>query len=274
MTADELAAIEARLAAITPGPWSEADCHIYGAGKALYLAGYATAADRDFTAHAPAVMAALLAEVERLQHRARPENSTCVHEIDHCTRYPTTEADAAVLQAELSHIDNVLARRAALDDIPTRARKIERAIVVAGQADELKIENERLMTIDRVNRQEWDKTQASAAALRQALLSCIEHLEPTEQGWLKAAQTALATDAGRALLEELAHTKDVLDRERQEYGRMLNELARKDRVVEAARELMHRLPLWFTPADRSAPCKEALRTLSEALAAHDTESSR
>ena len=79
MTPADLAEIEARLNAATPGPWRLAiACDEYGQdeSKSTVRAGYvdvcmADNADATFIAHAPTDIAALLAEVRRLTPTAK-----------------------------------------------------------------------------------------------------------------------------------------------------------------------------------------------------------
>jgi len=80
MTNEQLAEIRARLAAATPGPWTRSyeivllddlglrDWYAKLVGPSLHRHNHMMkTVDVDFIAHAPTDMAALLAEVERLQ---------------------------------------------------------------------------------------------------------------------------------------------------------------------------------------------------------------
>lgn len=80
LTDHQLDEIEARAAAATPGPWkrkAELASHIVyvdspdGTFSVLWNAEWATDADGEFTAHARKDVPALLAEVRRLQDKAR-----------------------------------------------------------------------------------------------------------------------------------------------------------------------------------------------------------
>jgi hypothetical protein len=89
LTNEEVAAIRARCAAATPGPWRsyiEGRDHTSGSsfimagegevrGEDIELSG-ATPADQDFIAHARQDIPRLLAEIQRLQNLAQQASST------------------------------------------------------------------------------------------------------------------------------------------------------------------------------------------------------
>lgn len=70
--------------------------------------------------------------------------------------YPFTAcaavAERDALRAELSRIEAVVARRPALDDEPTLAAKVEKAISVAKQVDALRAEVEKLRAVEEAAR--------------------------------------------------------------------------------------------------------------------------
>lgn len=75
LSADDLAAIEARVRATTPGPWrsviegrdqDSGSSFIMTEGEDIYLSG-ASDADQDFIAHARQDVPRLLAEIRRLK---------------------------------------------------------------------------------------------------------------------------------------------------------------------------------------------------------------
>ena len=77
MTPERLAEIKALLAAATPGPWSVHEGHRavrVAPDRTLVHMFHGTPADQHFIAAAPAIIAELLAEVERLQQVVSIQN--------------------------------------------------------------------------------------------------------------------------------------------------------------------------------------------------------